>query len=225
MRVLPFALLLACVAHPALGQDALRGKVLYHDIGRLSGSGVSCIDCHGGVPGALYGLGKVADNPAAIAYAIGAISQMEPLRGWLTAADMADIAAYVARPSVPSPDPRVTTSGPASTRFAPDRLEFAAARAGTTTVASEVRITNAGAIGLNLAASPVLAGPSASEFTIAATDCRAPMSLASGQSCTVSIVFEPVGEAGPRAATLRLAHDWIRGAVNVPLIGEVARRD
>ena len=43
MRVLLLACLaLAVAAHPALGQDALRGKRLYHEVGRLSGAGVSC---------------------------------------------------------------------------------------------------------------------------------------------------------------------------------------
>ena len=69
-------LALAAVTSPALGQDALRGKRLYHEVGRLNGAGVSCIDCHGGVPGALDGLGRVAGDPARIAYAIGTVAGM-----------------------------------------------------------------------------------------------------------------------------------------------------
>jgi len=220
--VFPFVvLLLVGAAPPALAQDALRGKWLYQDVGRLSGAGVSCIDCHGGLPGALHGMGKVAGNPAAIAYALGAISPMTPLRGHLTERDMADIAAYVAYPAVPSPEPRITTAGPAATPYTADRLEFAAAPDGTSSPPSTVRLTNAGALPLRLAAAPALAGPAAEQFAITATDCAAGTILAQQQSCAVDIVFHPKGDPGLRAASLGLAHDWILGGVNVALIGRI----
>lgn len=221
-RVFPLViLLLAGAATPAMAQDALRGKQLYHDVGRLSGAGVSCIDCHGSVPGALHGLGKVADNPAAIAYAIGAISPMTPLRGRLTERDMADIAAYVAFPAVPSPEPRVTTTGPAATPYTTDRLEFSAAPDGALLPPSTVRLTNTGALPMQLASAPALAGPAAEQFAITATDCGAGMTLDPQQSCTVDILFRPQGDEGLHAASLGLAHDWIRGGINIALIGRV----
>ncbi len=196
---------------PAAAQDALRGKLLYHDIGRTTGAGVSCIDCHGGVPGALHGLGKVADNPAAIAYALGAVPQMSMLRGRLTEADRNDIAAYVASPSVPSPDLRRATLGPAASPYTDQRLEFAGRGA------SSVRLTNAGARGLRLESAPMISGPAAADFAVRATDCRIGP-LEPGQSCTVEVAFTPQG-AGQRPAALWIAHGWIGGGLAVGLIG------
>lgn len=218
--VFPFvATLLVGLSSSAVGQDALRGKQLYHDVGRLSGAGVSCIDCHGDVPGALHGLGKVANNPAAIAYAVGAIQPMTPLRGHLTERDMADIAAYVAFPGVPSPELRVTTMGPAATPFSSDRLEFSDAPSGMAVLPSTVRLTNTGALPIRLFSAPVVAGPAAEQFIIAAADCAAGMVLAPQQSCAVELVFLSDGEPGLRAASLHFTHDWISGGANVALIG------
>jgi len=215
------AFLLVCLAlsaatHPALGQDALRGKRLYHEVGRLSGAGVSCVDCHGGLPGALHGISRVGDDPALIDYAIGAVTQMTPLRGRLTAQDMADLAAYVARPGVPSPEPRVGTSGAASLPYAADRLEFTGAATGM------VRLSNAGSVALRLGASPVLAGEHAAQFTIIGTTCAPGLVLGKDEACTVTVAFNPDAGPGLRVAVLRLAHDWIGAGANVPLIGRLA---
>lgn len=219
MRGLPLACFaLAVAAFPALGQDALRGKRLYHDVGRLSGAGVSCIDCHGGLPGALHGLNRVAGDAEAVRYAIGAIEPMTPLRDMLSDQDMADIAAYVERPSVPSPDPRVTTSGPAAQPHASDRLEFSAPGATMGTI----RLTNHGAVALRLDAPPELAGEHAVQFGISATSCAEGQILGQGESCTVTIVFRPEAGPGLRVAILGLAHDWVGAGENIALIGRAA---
>ncbi len=209
-------LALAAAAPHALGQDALRGKRLYHEVGRLSGAGASCIDCHGGLPGGLHGIGRVADDPARIDYAIGAVTQMTPLRGRLSRQDMADLAAYVARPGVASPVPRVATSGSASMPYVPDRLEFAGAATGM------VRLSNAGAVALRLDAGPALAGEHVAQFAIAEATCAEGLVLGEGKSCTVTIAFVPDAGPGPRVAVLRLAHDWIGGGTSIPLIGRLA---
>jgi mono/diheme cytochrome c family protein len=218
------ALLLACLAlaaaaPPALGQDALRGKRLYHEVGRLAGAGVSCVGCHGGLPGALHGLGRAADDPARIDYAIGTVAQMALLRGRLSAQDMADIAAYVARPGVPSPDPRIATSGAAARPYAADRLEFSGADA----LAGTVRLSNLGTVALSLVAGPALTGEHAARFTIAETTCTPDLVLREGESCAVTILFGPeAGRSGLSIAVLRLAHDWIGAGANVALIGRPA---
>ncbi len=196
---------------PAAAQDALRGKLLYHDIGRITGAGVSCIDCHGGVPGALHGLGKVADNPAAIAYALGAVPQMLMLRGRLTDTDMADIAAYVATPTVASPDLQRTMIGAAASPYSDQRLEFASP--GTSTV----RLTNTGVLGLRLDGEPAIFGPAAADFAVRATDCRSGV-LEPAHSCIIEIDFAPRG-LGLRTAALRIEHAWIGGGMAVGLIG------
>lgn len=216
------ALLLTLPSGPAAAQDAMRGKLLYLDAGRVAGAGVSCVDCHGGLPGALHGLGKAAGDPAAIAYALGAIQQMTPLRGRLSEKDMADLAAYIAFPAAPSPDPRLATAGPAASPYSAERLEFPEAAAGGAPIASTVRITNRGALPLTLLSSPAIGGPAAADFTLAASDCRAGATLGAGESCSMEIVFQPGGETGLRAATLGLTHDWVRGGAHVALIGRVS---
>jgi len=222
MRAVPLVFaILAGIAHPSSAQDALRGKLLYHDVGRLSGAGVSCIDCHGGVPGALHGLGKVADNPAAIDYAIGAVQQMMLLRGRLSEQDFVDIAAYVATPTVGSPEPRVSASGPAASPYSSDRLEFFDVQAGSASPPSTLSLANFGKVALRIGSNARITGPDAAEFVISADDCMAGQLLEAGQACAVTVVFRPEGPKGLRAATLRLAHDWIHGGFNVPLLGRV----
>ena len=222
--ILPAVLLLALAATGAWAQDALRGKRLYHDVGQTSGAGVSCIDCHGGVPGALHGLGKAANNPAAIDYALNAIQQMMPLRGRLSTQDMADIAAYVGTPGIPSPEPRLANTGPAASRWSTERLEFPIAVSGSISAESTVELTNAGAVPLQILSAPVLDGPDAAQFTIVASNCAAGMLLAKQQSCSMAIAFQPRGSSGLRTASARIGHDWIRGGIHVALIGRVSNR-
>lgn len=201
-----------------MGQDALRGKQLYHEGGRLNGADVSCIDCHGGAPGALHGLGRAADAPAVIDYAIGAIEAMTPLRGRLSARDMVDIAAYIARPGVPSPEPRVSVSGPAASPHSDDRLEFG----GKDKVSGAVRLSNVGAVALRLVAAPALNGEHAALFSIAESTCDAGLVLRQNESCTVKVAFSPETRPGLRVAVLSLAHDWIGAGINIALIGRSA---
>ena len=92
------ALVLVFMA-PAAAQDALRGKRLYLDTARVTGAPVSCVDCHRALPPGLFGIGSAANNPAIIANALNSIPQMAPLRGRLTAADIADVAAYIGNPA------------------------------------------------------------------------------------------------------------------------------
>lgn len=207
--------LLASISESTHAQDALRGKRLYHDIGSLNGAGVSCIDCHGGIPGALHGLGKAANNPAAIDYALNVIQQMTPLRGRVSTQDMADLAAYIGAPHTPSPDLRIETSGPAASAYTAERLEFRPGDRGM------VRFSNAGSLPLQLLSPPAISGPDADAFTLAASDCRTGMALGPGMSCTVDITFHrPASNSTSlRSARLGIRHDWIRGEVAVALLG------
>ncbi len=56
---------------------------------------MSCVDCHDDVVGSAFALGKAANNPAEIDYAVNAISQMARSRGRYSAQDLSDLAAYV----------------------------------------------------------------------------------------------------------------------------------
>lgn len=223
-RVLLLPLAALATAGSCRAQDALRGKLLYHDVGRLSGAGVSCIDCHGGMPGGLHGIGRAAGRPAVIEEAIGAIHQMAPLRGRLGATDLADLAAYLARPSVPSPDLRPGTVGPDG-RFLPgERVAFEAASAGAATAAT-ARIVNAGSVAVRLRSGPRLAGPDAALFGVDRSDCVEGLELAPGRSCSITVAFRASGAApGLRSASLAVDHDWIGGGTTLALIGRSATR-
>ncbi len=148
---------------------------------------------------------------------------MTPLRERLTSQDMADLAAYLDFPAVPSPELRLSTSGPAASPYGGERLEFPEAHSGSSSPPTTIRLTNTGAKPMRLISAPALAGPDAAQFALKATDCVAGITLAAQQSCALEIVFNPEGGPGLHAAKINLAHDWIRGEVNIALIGRVVR--
>lgn len=96
-RTARLLLLLAWMLSPvaALSQSVANGGVLYREY---------CISCHGQPPGG--GADRAANNPALIAGAInGRVPAMAFLRSFISASDMADIAAYIASLSAPPPPP------------------------------------------------------------------------------------------------------------------------
>ena len=198
---------------------ALRGKQLYLDGGRLVGTGVSCVDCHGDVVGSAFALGKAANNPAAIDYAINAVPQMARSRGRYTAKDMQDLATYIGNPATPSPDLRLQTSGPAANSFTSERLDFGTQPVGSTSASSSVRLTNVGQLALRIINPPLLNGPDSAQFEVVSSDCKSDLVLQTQQSCQVTVNFRANGSPGLRTAAVFVAHDWIRGGVSVALIG------
>jgi mono/diheme cytochrome c family protein len=213
------AMLLAAV--PVVAQDALRGKRLYLDTAREVGSGVSCVDCHGGLPGGLFGIGRAANDPAAVERAVNAIPQMIPLRGRLQARDYADLAAFLGSPAVPSPVLRTVASGPAATSGA-DRLDFGSVSPGAQSATSRWHLVNEGAVGLTIKSAPELRGDHPRDFAVAATDCAPDLLLASGASCSIDLLFRPVATSGARQAAVAVAHDWVGGEVAIALAGTLA---
>jgi hypothetical protein len=213
---------LALFAPLVLAQDALRGKRLYLDTARLTGSPVSCVDCHGGLPRGLFGIGRAASDPDAVARALASIPQMTPLRGRLSPDDMADLARYIGNPEVPSPLLRVVTQAPAGSATSPgsDRLQFGTARMGARSPPATVRLGNEGAIALRLDGAARITGPDAGDYLIAADGCAAGMLLGPGQGCGIVVVFRPAaGAAGPRTAALQVDHEWVGATVAVALLG------
>jgi hypothetical protein len=202
-----------------INEVALRGKRLFLDGGRIVGTGVSCVDCHGDVVGSAFALGKAANNPAAIDYAINAIPQMARSRGRYSAQDLSDLATYIGEPNVASPDVRLFTSGAAANPYSNGRLEFGAIAVGARSIVSKVRIVNAGQIALQITAIPALAGSDEAQFELLATDCQAGRTLQFQQNCELTIAFVPTGLPGPRSASVGVAHDWVGGVDNVALLG------
>lgn len=213
--------LLLPLASAANAQDALRGKRLFLDTARLTGSGVSCVDCHGGLPPGLFGIGRAANDPALVERAVNAIPQMTPLRGRLGANDYADLAAYIGNPAVPSPVLRGATSGAATTTN-PERLDFGAAKPGSQTPGSRWHLVNEGAVAVRLTAAPLLRGDHAGDFAVVSGDCVAGLTLAGGISCSMEIVFRPQAGVGTRQAAVAVAHDWVGGEIALALGGQAA---
>ena len=212
---------LALAAPMVLAQDALRGKRLYLDTARLTGSPVSCVDCHGGLPRGLFGIGRAANDPDSVARALSTIPQMTPLRGRLSADNIADLAGYIGNPEVPSPSLRVIAPASAATLDS-DRLQFGSVRVGQRSQPAIVRLGNAGAIALRLGGAARIAGFNAGDYLIATDGCVPGTLLGPGHSCEISVVFQPTaGASGLRTGALQVDHDWVGGMVAVALLGRV----
>jgi cytochrome c553 len=215
------ALMAFAVPAVSLAQDALRGKRLYLDAARVVGSGVSCVDCHGGLPGGLFGIGRAANDAAAVERAVNAVPQMTPLRGRLGAQDYADLAAYIGNPAVPSPTLRNVISGPAATSSA-ERFDFGVVSRNEQSAASRWHIVNEGSVGLTVTGAPQLRGNHPQDFVIVASDCFAGQTLAAGASCSVDLAFRPLEGVVARQAAVAVAHDWVGGETAVALAGAAA---
>jgi cytochrome c553 len=89
---------LACLEAPAFAASAVNGNSLYHSY---------CVGCHGDPPRG--GPEKAADSPATISNALNTVGAMQFLRGQLTDAEIADIAAYIGSlaSSAPPPGPPI----------------------------------------------------------------------------------------------------------------------
>jgi cytochrome c553 len=218
LRLTVFAIAL-CSATPAAAQDALRGKRVYLDTARVVNASVSCVDCHRALPPGLFGIGRAANNPAIVANALSTIPQMTPLRGRLSAQDIADVAAYIGNPGVPSPTLRVSAQSPAGTESG-DRLDFGAILPSQTSARGTVRLANDGALPLQLTSNVRIVGPSMAEYALVDSSCTATATLAAGQSCEIGITFRPApGSAGMRSAAVQVDHDWVGGTAAIALLG------
>ncbi|MBA2548718.1 MAG: choice-of-anchor D domain-containing protein [Burkholderiaceae bacterium] len=144
---------------------------------------------------------------------------MTPLRGRLTAQDIADVAAYIGNPSVPSPLLRVTTrsrGGGSGT----DRLDFGPVLPGQASARATVQLRNDGALPLRLTSDARIVGPQTTEFTVSDSVCVASATLAAGDSCEIGIMFRPApGSAGLRTAAVQMDHDWVGATAAVALLG------
>lgn len=207
------------VSSAASAQDALRGKRLYLDVARGIGASVSCVDCHRAYPPGLFGIGRAANNPAIVANALNTIPQMTPLRGRLSAQDIADIAAFLGNPSVPSPLLQVTTRSPSGT-LGTDRIDFGSVPAGQTSRTATVQLRNDGALAVRLTSNARIIGPQTAEFAVESSTCVANAALAAAQSCEINLTFRPAaGATGLRSAAVQVDHDWVGGVAATALIG------
>lgn len=202
--ILRFGLWLCAVLLPfaALGQDANVGKSLYNTplvSGQLScGAGA----CHGPDPLARQNRIQNGDEPGGIGFAINTVTQMAFLRGQTTAAQLIDIAAYIA-------DPAAATGSPAA-QLSASQLTFADTIVGQASSAHVVNVTNTGTLHLNI----VTVTTTSADFA-ASTNCA---SVAVGATCAILVTFTP-SVSGARIATLNLTHNAPGGISSVALGG------
>jgi len=199
-------LALAPSAHAA---DALNGKSLYLN-GPTSG-GTTCAACHGATPANnVNGILAAANNPSVItsAFAANRGGMGSLYNGKFTAAEIADLAAFIGNPNV--------TAAPAAS-LAPASLSFAGTTVGQSSAALSTTLTNTGNAALNISAIGV-GGANASEFAITGGSCSAGGSVAAGANCNVQLVFTPAA-AGARSASLNISHNATGGSSSVALGG------
>ncbi len=223
LRLLVLVLLVGGTGSAARAQDALRGKRLYLDAAGEVGSGVSCVDCHGGLPGGLFGIGRAANDPARIAQAIDSVPAMAPFRDRFDDGDRADLAAYLGDPLVPSPQVTVTTMRHDGSAGPAERVDFGTLRAGEIRDDAVVTIASTGPLAFTLTAAPQILSDEvgAGGFALTSTDCTAGQRLEPQQTCRVAVRFSATGADGSRAARLRIEHDWVGGAAALALLGRV----
>lgn len=199
-------LALAPGAHAA---DALNGKSLYLN-GPTSG-GTTCASCHGPTPANnVNGILAAANNPAVIssAFAANRGGMGSLFNGKFSAAELADLAAFIGNPNV--------TAAPAAS-LAPASLSFAGTTVGQSSAALSTTLTNSGNAALNISAIGV-GGANASDFSITGGSCSAGGSVAAGANCNVQLVFRPA-VAGARSASLNISHNATGGSSSVALGG------
>jgi mono/diheme cytochrome c family protein len=208
-RVAGAALLLGFASASANAADALNGKSLYLN-GPVSG-GASCASCHGSTPANnVNGILAAANQPSVIsgAFAANKGGMGSLFNGKFTAAELADLAAFIGNPNV--------VAAPAAS-LAPASLAFSGANIGQGSGPLATTLTNTGNAALNIG-SITIGGAAAGDFSLAGGSCANGAAVAAGASCTVQASFTPTA-AGARAATLTITHNATGGSSSVALSG------
>lgn len=208
----PWAMLalgLAQAAQSAQAADALNGKTLYLN-GPASG-GTTCAACHGPSPANnVNGILAAANNPSVISSAFtanrGGMGTL--FNGKFTAAEIADLAAFIGNPNV--------TAAPAAS-VAPASLSFGGATVGQDSALLATTLSNSGSAALNIG-SIAVGGANGGDFRVSGGSCASGAALAAGANCTVQLVFRPT-VAGARSAALSISHNATGGSSSVALSG------
>ena len=200
-RLLPAAALLCLSlgAAPALAQNAVTGKALFEDTINTTGINTltgDCTSCHQSVQNRRT---KIGGNPYAeislttasnrLGTAIGSVSAMKQFQA-LSAAQIQDLAAYIAD------TPETST----------DQLNFTASAVNTATASQFVDLKHALATTETLRViSVAITGATASRFTRTSDTCDQ-QTLPAGGSCRVTVTYSAPDTAGsmvPLTFTLR----------------------
>ncbi len=208
MRVTVILLSLAAIAAPTAiyAQSASNGKTLYDTVQVAGQKSCGAGTCHG--PSPTLNQNKIRNGAIAanISVGISTVAEMRFLAGVLTAAQLNDLAAYIANPSSATTTPTATLYTTA--------LNFGTVTNGLTSPEQTVTLSNTGGAALQLSAITISAG----DFAITGGTCTATTTLAVATTCTVNVTFSP-SASGPRSATLTIAHNAAGGSSSVALSG------
>lgn len=199
-------LALMALGSAALAQSAANGKVLYES------NDTFCFVCHGRDPnGNFQSIKNGANNPGRILAACAdpnrarfgdMISVCGPgTRGEISAAEAADLAAYIANPAAANEVPAISVSTQA--------LTFRRSIGGGASGRQNVSVTNTGGGNLVLTA-VALTGANPGDYKLlapaAGAQCVNGTTIAAKASCSVDITFDPA-VVGPRNAQLQITPD------------------
>ena len=201
------ALALGGLSALAFAQDTVEGRRLY--VNALLQGETSCAasTCHGPDPRAnLNRIRSAANFPGAITTATQNVPEMAFLRNRYYAAQLVNLAAYIADPRLPSELPIATLSHSIVT--------FDTTNLGTTTPLRIVTVTNTGKVPLQLSAISL----SSSEFARVVGTCAPTATLAVFASCSIGLSFTPAA-VGERSGTLSISHNGSPGSSAIALKG------
>ncbi len=202
----------------AMAQSAINGKALYENID------LQCFSCHGNNPnenrdnvknGANNGARILAacQDPNAAKFGAMIFFCGPKATKEISAAEAADLAAYIANPNALGPAATLSTTA----------LTFRRSIGGGASGKQNVKITNTGDANLVLT-TVALAGTNAADFALAApaagAQCANGTTVAAKASCSVDISFDP-SVVGARAAELKFTPEAASNlaAVSVALSG------
>lgn len=207
--ILPLLVATALFSAIADAQTACNGKALY--TATIVSGQLTCANgaCHGPSPAANQNkLRNGENNGPVIGAAISNVAEMRFLAGKLATAQLADLGAYIATPTV-----TCTAAAPIAS-LSSTSLAFASTNVGATAATQVATLTNTGTAALVIASTAL----SGADFAIASTTCTAGLSVAVGGSCTVTARFTPTA-AGARTGSITINHNASPATSTVSLSG------
>ncbi len=205
--LIALALGMGALSTSAVARDTVEGKRLYDSPPAQGQLSCSASSCHGPDPTTNLNRVKSAANaPAVITAATQTVPAMAFLQNRFYAAQLSDLAAFVADPRQPNELP-VATLSPATITFDPANL-------GTTSSVRIVTLTNTGVVPLKLSSITI----STAEFAFAVSNCAPTVTLVPYGSCSMGIAFSPK-LVGLRTAALTLTHNGSPGNTTLILSG------
>ncbi len=202
-----FFVFIALGAAQVFAQDVNAGKALYNAVLVPGNPNCASGGCHG--PNPLDRQNKIqnGDTPGGIGFAISSVRSMSFLRGRLSAAELTDLAAYIANPTAASGAPAIDVM--------PLSISFPTVGLGQSSAPIAVTVSNSGTA--TLAISSVLSN--GAEFVVSSTNCQ---SVVAGGSCTFNVTFTPQS-AGARSGSITISHNATGTTTSISVSGNATQ--